>query len=394
MAHPHGVRITEKSEGVRQLSGRSTNVIGIVATAPDADDTLFPLDGLSLITDVDYALSKAGLQGTLAPTLEAIAYQCKPIICVARVAQSDVVATQASNVIGAVAENGDRTGLKALESAAATLGARPKILACPGLDTQPVTTAMVAAAKRLRAMSYARAQGSSVSAAITYRANYSDRELMLLYPHFRRWNTTANAYDTGFASAYAAGLRAKIDSTLGWAKTLSNVPVSGVTGLSQTLTWDLLSGDNDVGLLNDNEITGLIRSPDGGFRFWGNRTCSDDPLFSFESATRAAHVLHELIGEGLMWAVDRGLTPRHAKDVIETIQAGIDGEVNAGNLIGGSVWMSEGANTPTTLSGGGLYLDYDYTPVAPLECIHLAQRITSRYYLDFATSLVSSVATA
>lgn len=393
MAHPHGIRITEVSEGVRQLSGRSQSVIGVVCTAPDADDTLFELGGLTLITDVDYALGKAGHQGTLAPTLEAIAYQCKPIIAVARVAQGADTAATTSNAIGVIAEDGSRSGLKALAEANTLIGVRPKIIACPGLDNQSVTTAMVSTAQRLRAMAYARCGGSSVSTAITYRDNFSARELMLLYPHWRRWNSTANASDTGLASAYAVGLRAKIDEQTGWAKTLSNVPVSGVTGISQTVSFDELDGDNDAGLLNDNEITALVRTSDGGFRFWGNRTCSDDALFAFESATRAAHVLHDLIGYGLLWAIDRGLTPRHARDIIETIQAGIDAEVNAGNLIGGSVWLSSGVNTPTTLSGGGLYIDYDYTPVAPLECLHLQQRITSRYYLDFASALVSAVAT-
>ena len=37
-----------------------------------------------------------------------------------------------------------------------------------------------------------------------------------------------------------------------------------------------------------------------------------------------------------------------------------------------------------TLKNGKLTLDYDYTPVPPLEDLTFQQRITDRYYADFA----------
>ncbi|MDI8978137.1 phage tail sheath subtilisin-like domain-containing protein, partial [Salmonella enterica subsp. enterica serovar Lubbock] len=42
----------------------------------------------------------------------------------------------------------------------------------------------------------------------------------------------------------ALGLRARIDQEQGWHKTLSNVGVNGVTGISASVFWDLQeSGD-------------------------------------------------------------------------------------------------------------------------------------------------------
>ena len=41
-------------------------------------------------------------------------------------------------------------------------------------------------------------------------------------------------------------------------------------------------------------------------------------------------------------------------------------------------------NSPTTLADGKLYIDYDYTPVPPLENLQLRQRITDRYLAEFA----------
>ncbi len=74
------------------------------------------------------------------------------------------------------------------------------------------------------------------------------------------------------------GLRAKIDEQTGWHKSLSNVGVNGVTGISADVFWDLQDPATDAGLLNQNDVTTLIRKD--GFRFWGSRCLSDDPLFA------------------------------------------------------------------------------------------------------------------
>ncbi|MCE1888223.1 phage tail protein, partial [Enterobacter hormaechei] len=47
----------------------------------------------------------------------------------------------------------------------------------------------------------------------------------------------------------------------------------------------------------------------------------------------------------------------------------------------------ENANDKDTLKAGKLTLDYDYTPVPPLENMMLRQRITDRYLMDFAKSI-------
>ena len=58
---------------------------------------------------------------------------------------------------------------------------------------------------------------------------FSQRELMVLWPDFLGWDTTANATRTIDATAIALGLRAKLDEQRGWQKTLSNVGINGVT---------------------------------------------------------------------------------------------------------------------------------------------------------------------
>lgn len=182
MAFKHGITITEISDGARTLTAVSTSIIGLVATAEDADAATFPLDRPALITDIETAIGKAGTDGTLARALRAIADQTRPVLVVVRVAEGDDAAETASNVIGTTTADGQKTGMQALLAAQAQLGVKPKILGTPGLETQAVTTALAVVAKKLRGFAYARALGETVTEATAYRANFSARELMLLMP--------------------------------------------------------------------------------------------------------------------------------------------------------------------------------------------------------------------
>ncbi|STL15854.1 tail sheath protein [Escherichia coli] len=88
-------------------------------------------------------------------------------------------------------------------------------------------------AQSLRGFAYLSAYGcKTVQEAITYRENFSQREGMLIWPDFTGWDTVLNAEATAYATARALGLRAKIDEQTGWHKSLSNVGVNGVTGIS------------------------------------------------------------------------------------------------------------------------------------------------------------------
>lgn len=382
----HGVRVVEINDGTRVISTVSTAIVGMVCTAEDADPKLFPLDTPVLITDVLAASGKAGKKGTLAASLRAIAEQAKPVTVVVRVATGKDAAETTSNIIGGANAEGRYTGMKALLSAQAELGVKPRILGVPGLDNQEVATALAGICQQLRAFGYISAYGcKSVQEATKYRDNFSQRELMLIWPDFVSWNTTANQSDIAYATARALGLRAKIDTETGWHKTLSNVGVNGVTGITASVFWDLQAPGTDADLLNQACVTTLIRKD--GFKFWGSRTCSDDPLFLFENYTRTAQVLADTMAEAHLWAVDRPVTPTLVRDMIDGINAKFRELKSAGLIIDGTCWYDESANTKETLKAGKLFIDYDYTPVPPLEDLTLRQRITDRYLATFAASV-------
>ncbi|MEI7222258.1 phage tail sheath protein [Pectobacterium carotovorum] len=384
----HGVQVVEINDGTRVISTVSTAIIGMVCTAPDADAATFPLNTPVLITNVLSAVGKAGKKGTLAASLSAIADQSKPVTVVVRVDEGKDEAETISNVIGGSDANGKYTGMKALLDALTVTGVKPRLLGAPGLDSLPVATALASICQSLRAFGYVSAWGSkTLSDAINYRENFSQRELMVIWPDFIAWDTTANASATAYATARALGLRAKIDQETGWHKTLSNVGVNGVTGISASVYWDLQAPGTDADLLNQAGVTTLVRKD--GFRFWGNRTCSDDPLFLFENYTRTAQVLADTMAEAHMWAVDKPVTATLIKDIIEGIKAKFRELKSGGYIIDADCWLDETANDKDTLKAGKLYIDYEYTPVPPLENLTLRQRITDKYLVNLVASVNS-----
>jgi len=384
-SYHHGVRVIETDDGTRPIRTVETSIVGFVATGLDADAATFPLNRPVLLTNIQAALGKAGDKGTLARTLEAMSKQTNPATVVVRVEEGATDAETTSNVIGGTDANGRYTGLQAL-LAAQSSGPRvkPRILGAPGLENEAVTAELASIAEKLRGFAYASAAGCNTKEeVVALREGFGQRELMLIWPDFLSWDTTANAEARIVASAAALGLRAKIDNEVGWHKTLSNVPVNGVTGISHDVYWDLQNPATDAGYLNGKDITTLIEKT--GYRFWGSRTCAGpQSLFPFENYTRTAQVLADTIAEAHMWAVDKPLHPSLVRDIIEGINSKFRTLKTLGYIIDGAAWYDEEPNTKEVLKSGQFFVDYDYTPVPPAENIVFRQRITDRYLVDFA----------
>ncbi|MGY0146200.1 phage tail sheath protein [Edwardsiella tarda] len=382
----HGVRVIEIDEGTRPITTISTAVVGMVCTSNDADIDTFPPNRPVLLTDVLSASGKAGDTGTLAPSLEAIGAQANPVTVVVRLPAFDSSKDILEQIIGRNTST-YKSGIQALLAAPSELGVKPRILATPGLDSQEISNALLTVAQQLRGFAYLSVSNDiadmmDVSEIINYRGNFGQREGMLIWPNF---HSIRSADSIAVTSAYALGLRAKLDEQIGWHKTLSNVAVNDVSGISAPVYWDLLDPNTDAGLLNQNDITTLIRQE--GYRFWGSRTLSSDPLYAFENYTRTAQVLADTIAEAQMWSVDGPLNPSLARDIIESIRAKLRSLTAQGYLIGADCWLDESVNDKDSLKAGKLTIDYDYTPVPPLENLMLRQRITDRYLLDFASQV-------
>ncbi|MBR9779803.1 MAG: phage tail sheath protein [Rhodospirillales bacterium] len=384
----HGVRVIEVSEGTRPIRTIETAVIGMVNTSGDADADYFPLNRPVLITDINEGIGKAGDTGTLPYALDAIKDHGNPLTVVVRVEEGVDDAETTSNIIGGMV-NGKKTGIQALTAAKPMLGVQPRILGVPGLDNANVTAELVSIAQLTRSFAYASCWDcEDITAATAYRNDFGARELMLIWPDFVNWDTVNNTERNAYATARALGLRAQIDEDTGWHKTLSNVPVNGVSGISKDVYWDLQSTATDAGVLNAADVTTLINNK--GYRFWGSRTCSDDPLFAFENYTRTAQVLADTMAEAHFWAVDKPMHPTLARDIIEGVDAKMRDLVANGYLIGGGAWFDPAKNNKENLKSGKLMISFDYTPVPPLENLMFEQKITDDYLVDFAAMVAAA----
>ncbi len=384
----HGVKVVEIDGGTRPIRTVSTAVIGLVAVADDADAAYFPENKPVLVSNVLDAMGKAGTTGTLKQSLDAIADQTRAVCIVVRVPEGVDDAATASNLIGEVTAGGDYTGMKALLVAESQVGVKPRILAVPGKDDLAVATELVGIAQNLRAMAYVSAWGANTKEeAVTYAGNFGQREVMVIWPDFIGWDTDADAEATFPATARVIGVRAKEDNDHGWHKCISNEAVNGVTGISKDVFWDLQNPASDANYLNENNVTTLINRD--GFRFWGLRTCSSDPLYAFENYTRTAQVLADTIAEEHMWAIGKPMHASLITDIIEGINAKFREMKAQGYIVDANAWYDDTANSETTLKAGKLYIDYDYTPVPPLEGLQFNQRITDRYLADLSASITA-----
>lgn len=381
----HGISIEEATPRRSILATVATAVIGLVVTAPAADADAFPLDRPVLVKNLRTAIDQAGATGTMRPTLLAIADQVRAPIVIVRVAPgADEAATEAA-VIGTDA-GGVRTGIQALLAAEAQTGVKPRILATPGLESADVTEVLAVVAAKLRAMAYARALGDDLPTVIAYRAGFTQRELMLIFPDFTV-RDDADAIVPGFVAAHAVGLRAAIDQSQGWHKTLSNVAVAGVVGTTADVAFDLQDPECDANELNANQVTTLVRL-NGEPRFWGSRTCATgnngEEAFAFESATRAAQIIADTVAAGLVWAIDKPLTPGLARDIVEEVNEKLRAMTRAGELWGAEARFDPEANPTETLTQGILKIGYRYTPVPPLESLRFVQEISDEFVADFS----------
>nr|VFK12753.1 MAG: hypothetical protein BECKLFY1418C_GA0070996_100171 [Candidatus Kentron sp. LFY] len=381
----HGVRVIEILDGVRPIRTVETGVVGVVGTAPDADPEVFPLDEAVLIIGSRTKAAKLDTtgngQGTLPGVMDAIFDQIAPLIVVVRVEDVEDENEQISKILGTVDATGHHSGLQALLTAKTSLGIKPRILGAPGFSHhQPVADELGIKAEHLRAFAYVDSPATTVEEAVVHRNLFGNKRVMIMWPAFKVWDTPLADYVYQPASARALGMRAKLDNDIGWHKTISNIVINGVSGLTADVSWELQNPVTDAGYLNANEITTMVVQD--GFRFWGSRTCSGDPMFAFESAVRTGDVLADTIGEAHMWAVDKPMSPTLIQNIMDGVNSKFRELKNFSYIVNAECYLDPELNSVESLASGKLWLNYDYSPVPPLEQLGFRAKLTNKYLVE------------
>ena len=406
----HGVTANEYTHGARAISDIATNIIGIVATGNDADTSAFPLNIPIFSTSVGSLIDRAGSQGTLAKSLDAIHDQADAQIVVVRVADTEDESEKKQNVIN---------GAKQLAKASAYTGFKPKIIGAPELDDADVTAELVVAANALDAFVYASAGGSQdITSLGEYRKGFGQKNLMLIDNDFMVLNPAAvstatgsqgdisantltavrnilsggavqgqtNTVTTAATIARILGARAMLDEKVGPHKSISNTEIQGVSAIKYPRSFGLLDINSEANTLNNLDVTTLIREK--GFRVWGNRTCSADPIWAFEPTVRVASVIKETIAESFLWAMDKPMHPSLMIDIINTINAKLAEKVYKGWLLGAQVFIDPKKIEKERVSNGIFAFDYEFTVAPPLENIELNQHVSDRFIVNLTDRVI------
>lgn len=387
----HGIEVVEVDDGLRPIQTVKSSIIGLVGTAPAASAATFPLDTPVLVTGPRMA-EQLGAGGTLRDAYDAAYQQGVSVMVVVRVAEGANAAETQSKVVGSPALG---TGCWALMGAQSRLGQVPRILVAPGFTStpaaspaSPVTLALISVATKLRGVVIADGPNTTEADALTNRAKFGSDRLMIVDPAVRVWDTVTNAYVTRPASAYAAGAMSARDAAKGFWWSPSNQVLQGVSATARPVLWGLADPDTEANRLNAAQVTTIVRAE--GFRLWGNRSTSPDPLWAFISVRRTADMIYESVEGALLWAMDRPFSAQLLIDIRDSVQAYLDTLIRRGAILGGKAWLDPELNSEATLKAGKLFLDFDIEPPAPLEHLTLQARRNGDYYEELVLSVTGN----
>lgn len=329
----------------------------------------FPLNTPALIIGSKRQADKLGIAGTLKTAVLEILEQVGALIVVVRVAQGVDANATLANVVA---------GIGKLSEAKSAVGYKPRLLIATEFSHEDAAAkALESQAKKLRGFAYVdNALTASVEQAIRRTQSFGER-VELNWPWVNVFNSVTQQVQARPYSAFAAGLRVRIDAEKGFWWSKSNQQIYGIVGTAQAVDFSLSDKASTANVLNENNVSTIIR--EGGFRHWGNRSCSVDQKWAFEQTRRTADVINDSIEQSHMWAVDRNINKTFVEDVTDGANAFLRSLQAQGAIINGTCWADPELNTPATLAQGIVYFDFDFKSPDPAEHIIFRSQINNGY---------------
>ncbi|HIH0489057.1 TPA: phage tail sheath C-terminal domain-containing protein [Vibrio cholerae] len=329
----------------------------------------FPLKKPVAVAGSRKLIEKLGKEGTLPAAFDDIFDQTGALVIAVRAEKGQTEEQTQANVIEA---------MQAFLDSQTETGYTPRILVAPEFSQfDAVASELEAKAKRLRAIAYLDCDRTASYTDAIKRARQFGERVEITWPWVRVFDTElAKEIDRPY-SARAAGLRARIDAEKGFWWSKSNQEIYGIVGTSQPVDWALGNPNTTANMLNENKVSTIIR--EGGFRHWGNRTCSTDPKWTFEQTRRTADMINDSVQRSHLWAVDRNITKTYVDDVISGVNAYLRELKALGAILGGECWADKELNTPATIQKGIVYFDFDFCPPYPAEHIVFRSRLNNDY---------------
>lgn len=265
----HGVEIVEVNEGFSSVKTLSSSVIGLIGVDKEADGEAFPLNKPVLLSsNKNEALSKLGKESVLHQSIEAIELQQCSQIVVIRVEEGETDEETLKNLIGGIdPETGAYTGVQAFCGAESIVHVVPKILMVPGYfkggtadKADPLLTAMLPVAEKLKAIIIADGPNTNDEAALAAAKSANSERVYLVDPYVL--NTAGEAVP---ASPYAAGVLSRVEEEKGFWFSPSNTPILGLTSSVRPVDFALGNANCRI-LAQEHGIPAVVSSDLQGIR--------------------------------------------------------------------------------------------------------------------------------
>jgi phage tail sheath protein FI len=346
----HGVEIQEIDVGTKVIKIAKSSVIGVIGTAPNAT---FPLNTPVLVTGSKVP-ETIGNAGTLPDAIDSIFTQIGAVLVVVRTESEETLIA----------------GLNAFLAAESTIHVKPQILIAPGFSgDEEVLTAMIPVAEKLKAVIVADGSNTTDTDAIAYAAEFGSSRVYIVDPWIKVGETVLPP------SPFIAGLIAKSDNERGFWHSPSNQEILGITGLARPIDFSFGYTNCSANILNEHNVATIIHQ--GGYKLWGNRTCSSDTKWQFLSVRRTADIINESILRAHLWAVDRNITRTYLEDVSESVNAYLANLKAQGAILGGGCSVPRDVNSTASIQDGKVFFDIDFTPPYPAEAVVFRSYLTN-----------------
>jgi phage tail sheath protein FI len=365
----HGVEQFLLENAERPITVLAASTIGLVATADDADETVFPLN-VPTLCNSEKMIASAGTTGTLGTALRDIYRQTGVVVVVVRVEEGIDEAETVANVIGEVgAEGGLYTGINALVAAEAKVGVRPRLLVAPEFShLVGVGTELETVAKKLNAIAIVDGTESGFSNVIAEAANFD--EVLFVNGGIEVYDPDAQTTVTRKASATIAGHIVRVDNEEGYWNSPSNRKIYGITGTSELVDHAIGSKTSMANQYNASNVCTIVNQQ-GGFFFWGNRLANGGLL----THQRVRYI----VGDSILYAhqemLDRNVTKSYVEGVKNRVNRLLRRLIAREVISGGQCWLDQELNV-SAIGTGQVYWDYD------LGLFDVAERMTFRQYVN------------
>lgn len=390
-SYHHGTRLSESNEVPVLVQVAQSAVVGLVGTAPSADAAKFPLNTPVLLKGSPLAAADLGADGTLKDAVDDVFDQVGAYTIVIRVDEGVDAAATMSNMVGDATA---LTGVHALKKALSVTGIQPRIIAIPGfsLDVATPTNPSAAVAElsgildELEAFAYVDGPDTTDAAAIAFKGLVTGGRFEVVDPKVKVWDTVTSDWVSRPSAARFAGVRAKIDKTLGFWHSSSNKPIYGIGGVTRVVSYGAQSN-----LLNENHVSSIVNMGDG-FITWGSRTTSAESLWAFTSVRRTADFINDAIRRAFLEFVDKPFSTANTRLLLESGNAAMRNFKAQGAILGGKVWLDPEQNDPTEMAAGKITLSMDFEPPAPMEDIRFMAYRNIQYYLELTKEALKAAA--